>query len=917
MRPLKLEISAFGPFAEKQTIDFEQFGERGLYLITGATGAGKTSIFDAIAFALYGEPSGGGYRDAGTLRSTYAAANAVTKVKLDFVNDGKKYTVLRELRSTGQNASITYPDGTVKKVTIGREKKEKNKEIKEILGIDKEQFRQIEMIAQGKFQECLNADTKTRQEIFRRIFNTDIYNTFADKLKEYHKVCKNEAENTRQLIENRIRDIDFPEDDPRFAEPIKACEASEYSKAAELLSALTDEDERLRGVLKKELDEIAERGKELSVEKENARSKQNSEKELAAAETALELEKPEKLAAEKEYIAAKDEFERGGVELGARITTIQNTLGDYKAYDEAAITAKEYRSAAEKLEAENEKNKSELAKLSNNLSRLENEERSFESAGEKAANYANAIEKLKTRGKTLTALIEEKNALDELSARLEKARDAYFSARNKANELSARASLLQTQFNDEQAGILAERLVVGKRCPVCGMVYEENEHRARKPEHAPTAGEVKSANESAQAAQQKAAELSEKANNANGRLQSAIGAFKKNAEELLGEADLESAVEIAESKIYEINSELSDKTAKLNEERKNARRKKELSEEIPRMRKTRGLLENKIGETNARLAEMKTRSEEKTKSCAEMKKKLEFSDEKAARTEISSLEKRREELKKALGSAENKFNEHKDAAVKLTEKIQHLKKRISELGEINAENVERRAAALFEEKKQKELRYETVLNRVSRNKAVLNELCRAADEYPRQKRRFESVDKLCKTVAGDISRAEKLTLETFVQTYYFEKIIGHANNYLQKFSSGRYLFKRPDEAKNNRSKSGLELNVIDNANCTERPVSSLSGGESFIASLALALGLSEETQRSSGGVKLESMFIDEGFGTLDEKSLAAAMGALAELSGSGRIIGVISHVDEMKAEIDRKLIVEKDERGGSMVRSSL
>lgn len=918
MRPLKLEISAFGPYAAAQTIDFEPLGERGLYLITGETGAGKTTIFDAIAFALYGEPSGGGCRDVSTLRSTYAAANDVTKVKLDFVNDGKKYSVSRELRSTGQNAVITYPDGKTEKVTFGREKKEKNKEIKEILGIDKEQFRQIEMIAQGKFQECLNADTKTRQEIFRRLFNTDIYNTFTNKIKELHKTCKNDAENTRRLIESRVRDIDCPKDDPRFTEPIKACETAEYFKAAELLSALTDEDEQRLDALKKELTEIAERDKKLSIENENALSKRNAEKELSVAEAALENEENKKCAAEKEYISAKDAYERGVVEIGARITTIQNTLGDYKAYNEAIKSAKTCREEAEKLETENSKNNSALKSLSEKLSRLESEERSLESAGECAANFENAIEKLETQKKALIALVEEKNALDALSAELEKAQTVYLAASGEANKLSKQAALAQTRFNDEQAGILAERLVVGERCPVCGMIYEENEHRAHKPEQAPTASEVKTANETAQAAQKKADELSVKANRANGKLQSARETFEKNARELIGEPAAQNVVQNAENIISEIETELTDKTAKLNSERESALRKKELSEIVPKIRAELGALKKKIGETDVRLAELKTGYEEKTKSCAEMKRKLEFPDESSARAEISALEKRLSALKTAMNSAENKFAEHKDGTVKLTEKIRNLKKRISELGEINAEDIERRAKSLFEEKKEKELRHETVLNRVLRNKAVLNDIRRAANEYPKLKQRFESVDKLCKTVTGDISRSEKFTLETFVQTYYFEKIIGHANNCLQKFSSGRYLFKRPDETKDNRSKSGLELNVIDNANGTERPVSSLSGGESFIASLALALGLSEEAQCSSGGVKLESMFIDEGFGTLDEKVLAVAMSALTELSGGGRIISVISHIEEMKSEIDRKLIVEKDAlNGGSKVRAIL
>ncbi|MDE6030098.1 MAG: SMC family ATPase, partial [Oscillospiraceae bacterium] len=313
MRPTKLTLTAFGPYAAEQTIDFDALGESGLYLITGDTGAGKTTIFDAITFALYGEPSGGGFRETGSLHSNYAEHSAPTRVTLEFVNDGKKYTVSREMKFkkvSGEEkfsqteALITYPDGSIKPITNGKSKDGKNREIRDILGIDKEQFCQIEMIAQGKFQEVLNAKTEKRQEIFRRIFKTDIYNTFTEKLNKYYSERRNEYTDAESKIDGHIAGIECGENSPHFEELENARDICDYSAVKSILKTLVDEDNSALDTLKAELEKIAEEEKKLAAEKQRESSKKADEAALEKEQGALKDKTAEKDRLDKAFMKA-------------------------------------------------------------------------------------------------------------------------------------------------------------------------------------------------------------------------------------------------------------------------------------------------------------------------------------------------------------------------------------------------------------------------------------------------------------------------------------------------------------------------------------------------------------------------------------------------------------------------------------
>ncbi|MCM1165773.1 MAG: SMC family ATPase [Lachnospiraceae bacterium] len=1041
MRPIKLIMSAFGPYAEEQTVDFGELGEHGLYLITGDTGAGKTSIFDAITFALYGEPSGGGYRARDTLHSSFAEHGAPTRVTLEFVNGGMKYAVFREMKfvsARGEEkfrqtqALLTYPDGSVK--SVSRE----NTEITDILGIDREQFRQIEMIAQGKFQEVLNADTKKRREIFRHIFKTDVYNDFGERLGAYGDMRERERLDAENALKSAVGRISCAEDSAYFGELCAARERFDYAAVREILLSIADENraevERLGG----ELEKLSEEERALAVEIEKASSKARDEAALKGEKSKLAIKREELETVGKAFLAAQERLldgKTGERALSARAATIESSLGKYAEYDGAKKAAGELSERARRLAAERDADVPRERALSEELERLAAENASLENAGADAAELRNAVGELNRRKSALGELLGELGELRKRDAELKNALEKYTAARDEANALGGAAAEKQTAFNDNRAGILAEGLVAGERCPVCGMVYEENPHRARKPASAPSEEEVEAAVKAAEGARGRASGLAaaaegarerreyvlesvsgkvsgllgeraiENAEGARGRaselaaaaegarerreyvlesvsgkvsellggcaIENADGARERASEltaaegarksreyvmesvsgkvsELLGGFAIENADEAREraselaaaaegarksceyvmesvsggfaienaeraalERLSEIDADIEKKAAELKRGEDGVRRRRELCALIPEKTGERDGLSKKIRETQTEIDRLEGEARAKSDVCAALKRDLEFGGEDEARAEIGRLNGRIEELKKAYADADAGVRA-RDGDIKWLEgSIGALEEKIAGYGELDVEGIAARAAELAERKRALEAERGEASAREVVNGGVLNDISALVDEYPALKRRAENAEALCRTVTGRLSGAEKFDLETFVQSYYFERVIGHANEHLRKFSGGRYLFKRPEEAKNRISKTGLELNVIDNINMSERPVSSLSGGESFIASLALALGLSDEVRSTAGGIRLESMFIDEGFGSLDDKTLRQAMAALEGLSDGERLIGVISHVAEMKNEIDRKIIVSRDGAGGS------
>ena len=918
MRPVKLIISAFGPYAKRTELNLDALGERGLYLITGDTGAGKTTLFDAITFALYGEPSGEN-RSASMLRSKYADDTVPTEVELTFLDKGREYVVRRnpnyrrrKLRGSGTteekaNAELHLPDGGV--VTGD---KDVTARITEILGVNKKQFCQIAMIAQGDFLKLLLADTKDRQNHFRAIFGTGIYQEFQEQLKAEALQTANERKVKKASAAQYVNDILCAADSPLTATLARA-------KAGELpagdtmvvLDALIAQDKERSESIKGEEAAVSKRVEEISgiltraAEQEKTRkSRQDAQEALAkkldeAKDLSVNLEAADKKAAEMQP-------------LEKEVSDIGHELPQYAALEDTRNTI---RGLEGKLRRERENQAGQqdaLTRLRDELQALKGEREALAGAGEARERLKGEANGLEDRLKRLNALNGDLAELSRKENALKAAQQRYLTAEARANGLEKQAEDMRRAFNREQAGIMAAQLAVGEPCPVCGSTHHPN--KARLSEDAPTEQAVKKAETEAKAAKEASRKESESAGRANGQAQTAREAAEARAKELLGDCAWEQVDQKLKAERAEAEKGLKDVRAKIQAEDNKLRRREQLDKQIPeqeRLEKQTGEALEAMARNISNYAGQLERLNEQLKAQAEA---LHYPGADAARARKTELERqiegakqRQAAAKKALEDCNGEINRQK-AVIEQADKLLAGAEPVDAAG-LGAEKdaLSGKLASIREQAAQARLRLQT-------NAGVRERLVTLSAALADLDERWQWMNALSNTANGKLSDKDKIMLETYVQTRYFDRILRRANVHLMRMSGGQYDLQRCRTADNLRSQSGLELEVVDHYNGTTRSVKTLSGGESFIASLSLALGLSEEVQMSSGGIRLDTLYVDEGFGSLDEEALQKAMHALNSLTEGNRLIGIISHVEELRRAIDRQIVVTKERTGGSSVR---
>ncbi|MBQ2903882.1 MAG: SMC family ATPase [Clostridia bacterium] len=921
MRPIKLVMSAFGPYAGRTEVEFEKLGTNGLYLITGDTGAGKTTIFDAIAYALYGEASGD-LRDSSMLRSKYAELDTPTEVELVFAYDGKEYTVKRNpeyerkakkgdgVTVQKAEAELYYPDGRV----IGKIK-DVNTAIVEIMGVDRNQFSQIAMIAQGDFRKLLVADTKERQEIFRKIFKTDYYRILQDKIKNEYSAVRNEYEAAQSSVKQYISDIQCDENDVLNIEATKARNGEMIVEdVVELISKILENDKKSESVTSEKISEIEKTLEEVTavLAKAEEYSKAQSELEKSKkthAELTVSFEEIKKaLEAEK---AKKPEHEK----LIKEISVID---AEIPKYDELEAKKSELQKLTKQLDESNKNLANYLdaeKKISEDIAKMKEEQKTLENAGANREKLLREKEQSENRKAALENLVKKLSAFDALTERYEQAKKAYLAATDKAESAKNLYEMNYRAFLNEQAGILAEDLAEGAPCPVCGST--NHPCLAEKSVTAPTESDVNKLKNEADKAGEYAAELSRRSGEIKGQVDSQTEELRKLISDLLNSCESGAAQATAKNIIAEIAVNLKVINEKISVEEKNAKRKAELDEMIPKA-------EERIRKAEAVIAECRQNISAFTASCTEIEKQckslsetLKFEGKADAVAKKKFLENTLSAMQKAFEDAEKNYAESEKEIVGLDAKIKQLKKQLSESDAIDIGAAEQKKSALTEEKISLTAVQRKIGIRIDANTKCLDNINKKSGELSEIEKRKISLNALNNTANGNISGKEKIMLETYIQMTYFDRIIARANTRFMKMSGGQYELKRSETADNNRSQSGLDLSVIDHYNGTERSVKTLSGGESFKASLSLALGLSDEIQSSAGGIKLDTMFVDEGFGSLDPESLSQAFRALADLSDGNRLVGIISHVADLKEKIDKQVIITKEKAGGSKIEISV
>lgn len=915
MRPIKLIMSAFGPYANEQEIDFDKLGKSGLYLITGETGAGKTTIFDAIKYALYGEASGSN-RETSMLRSKYANDSTPTEVELTFLNGGKKYIIKRnpeyerkKLRGDGftkqtAGAELILPDGKVE-TNIKRV----NELIIEILGIDNNQFSQIAMIAQGDFLKLLFADTSDRQKIFRNIFKTDIYQIFQEKVKKDFNEINNSRENAKRYVEQYITSI-VCSDNSEFYYDIEKAKNGEMLMLdkVDLINKILNEDEEKEKVLSKKIDNIENEIKTLTEIVSKAEEQNKARLSLEKAKNNLLQEEP-KLVQLKELLEIEKLKEPETQKLEKNITIIEEQLKDYDEFDKLGIKIKDNSKKLNECKVSEKENEEKISEYKDNIISYKNEIVSLENASENKLKYHAQFEKLTEKENEISEFVKDLSNLEKLEKDYKDAQKDYSISSELVIKHNEKAERMRLAFNDEQAGIMAENLADGEPCPVCGSCNHPN--KAIKSEKAPSEAEVKKAEEDAKKVQLKSNKKSLNCNEKKVLYDTSKKSLEAKLEKLFAFGNIENANENIHKELENLRLEKQALQLKIDEEDKKIKRKKQLSECVENTESKINLANELLSKLKSEISSYSTSISEQSEQQEKLLLKLKFESKESALLKKQEYEKQifqnREELNKAKYNydlCEKSISEFKAQIVQLNQ--------ILENAQVIDIEVKKQEQLTYNEEKAKLTKYSnTVIQRRINNSNALKNIEIKSLELALLDKKWEMLKSLSDTTGGTSNGKQKITLETYVQTAFFDKIIGRANVHLMKMSGNKYDLKRKYISDNMRGKSGLELNVIDHYNGTERSVKSLSGGESFIASLSLALGLSEEIQANAGGIKMDAMFVDEGFGSLDEDTLRQAMQALSSLSENNRLVGIISHVGELRSEIDKQIVVSKEKSGGS------
>lgn len=915
MRPITLTMSAFGPYAGKTVIELDKLGTNGLYLITGDTGAGKTTIFDAITYALYGEASGN-TRDVNMFRSKYAEPSTPTEVELTFEYAQKIYTVKRnpeydrpKARGEGYttekaNAELHYPDGRV--VT---KLKEVNKAIVDIMGIDRSQFTQIAMIAQGDFLKLLLASTEDRKKIFQKIFRTQCYYQLQERLKQQTGELAAEYDQTGSSIRQYINGIACHPDDVLMLEVDKAKKGElKNTEAVQLVEKLIDQDAAEQQKVLERIGKLDKQKQKIAAQLAVAENRKTTEEkqEKAKENLARETQRQKRLETEKNEAAAHQPEVQKAVEA---IAKLEAQLPEYAEMQKKQTERTGLQKALEEL-AQKIKTEEETAeKLARSIAEFKAEQASLQNAGAEQAAQRAEKERLAEQKKDLNALKNAYAAYQELEAKLKKAQADYAQKSENSGKKRKEYEHKNKLYLDAQAGILAETLTEGVPCPVCGSL--EHPHPAQKPENAPTKQELEICKAKAEEAEKATQEASSKASTCIGQVDAGRKTLQANGQKWLSTDAIEEIERLCCEKQQQTAAALQKAEQQMEKIEKQLGRKAELDKLIPQKE---GELEQcknrRVGYGNQQAGDgAKLQAAEKR--LQELAEKLSYPSEAEANQALQQLREQKEAWENAIKETKDAHDECAKNLAALKGALDNNQKILQGMEKVDVQAV---LAAQTEADKQKaawEAQKNEIGDRLAVNRPILENLQPQISQMEKTEKSLQCVQALSDTANGRLSGKEKIMLETYIQMTFFDRIIRRANVRLMVMSGGQYELKRRVNAENNRSQAGLELDVIDHSNGSERSVKTLSGGESFKASLALALGLSDEIQSSAGGIRLDTMFVDEGFGSLDEESLEQAVNALVGLTQGNRLVGIISHVSELKNRIDKQIVVTKEKSGGS------
>ena len=927
MKPLKLTMSAFGSYAGKNVIDFTG-QQQGIFLITGDTGAGKTTIFDAITYALYNQTSGG-ERNGNMMRSQYAQPETETYVELEFLYRGQTYRVRRnpdyKITKTLKNGKIreqkvphsvelTLPDGTV----FPEKKNATDAKIIEILGLTADQFSQIVMIAQGDFLKLLYTKSDERKMIFSKLFRTDIYWKIQENLRRKSmEMDERIQENDRAFEQEKSRIMPLPESEEipldelveRLRERLKDALKEQNLRRAnveELNKKITKYEEINK--LFVSLEKIRQTGKELEARQEESKERRQQIENARKADKVL--------VAEQQNLRQQQEVEQSAQAIAKMTETLANN-------QEMFETLKTQQQEAEA------KQKREAADIQKKMLALEQSFPSYEALQNARSEEQQAKKVWEDLGKTSEESFHKKEAgiaaLKEQQKRqeqvVEQTKKNWEQTSLSASESAKHYEHMYEAFLKEQAGILAENLSAGCPCPVCGSTIHPDP--AKLSDHAVTELEVEQAKKTRAAAEEKRdlayaafeAEKTEKQKLAQAvekeeadfvLAQTIAKQQRKEAEQNYASLQ-KTAEQIREKLVYPSLAEAKKQYAAMQKaleaaEQEIAKKRQKVSELAEAMNTLKGqkLAEEENQKTAKKLA-VKTEKE-----YAKLLEKSGFISEETYHLAILP--------ERSRSKLEREEKEYESQCLRQQSEQKLLEKQVSGKTYTDTTELNEQLKAEKQALKEAEKTYMELHTAYENDRSVLQNCAVYLEKGKKLESEDQVIKSLSKTANGRLSGSAKIDFETYIQRQYFKQIIHEANKRLLTMSNHQFILKLKEEANTGRkTNEGLDLSVYSLVTDSERDVKTLSGGESFLAALAMALGLSDIVERSAGAIHPDMMFIDEGFGSLDAQSRQQAIEVLAELAGDSRMVGIISHVTELKEQIDRKLVVSRTDKGSRAV----
>lgn len=926
MRPLKLSFESFNSYANNTSIDFEDFNSNGIFLITGPTGSGKTTIFDAIKYALYGEASGEDRKNISNF-SDFANPGAQSSVTFEFLHRGIKYRIER-ISSYQVSKKNKTPESDKKtpnkKTTVnfyqlidGEEKllasnaTKVNEEVQNLLGIDKNQFSQIVMIAQGDFSKILTAKGSDREILLRNIFNTEVYKQLQERLKTNTSQLEKEHEINLANAKNALQDINLNDQE-------QSDKVLEYLNNEKTILSHLDEIhtfiEEQNSALNKEANSLDSKTIKLSKRKDAltgylalVQSNQKIKDQISACNEYLDLHKP--ILDQKK--SAYDQAKKNEVEIEKLRSDITKLEEKIVRYDSASKQVESIELEISKLDSQLlehkrqigllEKKSAETQTLQNELKekkqRLEENSNKLTEIDRLISEIEQTVERKKNADAYLKELEEEQVALEELAVKYNHSKEAYQSAEQK--------------FNAAQAGILASKLIEGSPCPVCGSIHHPQ--IASLSNNVPSETKIKKLKDTMESIRQKKQKQSEVAATTKTKFDFENNEFDQSFTHVLSAVRLIDEfknVESFEELVYANEILIQQKSA------------------IESQNKEKEILESRINKTDIDLKNIEENKTETNNSIQELTDCLNLRNgallsikNSGDLIDIDKIKIRHENtvakweiLSNQLHQSKEEFDKESFEFENQKSFCQKLKNQIDNTLCIDPSNLEDQIHAIDIE--QQEIRNKiTEINRmININESPLNTIKRIYLDAITTEKKYNTTKTLHDFVSGASSNSEygRISLENYVQRIYLQRVIEAANDRLAIMTDSQFVLKTKGDKKFKKT-DYLDLEVTDLYTGKDRDVKSLSGGEKFMTSLALALGFSDVIQQDAGGIQLDSMFIDEGFGTLDSETLEQALRLLDQLStNSNTLVGIISHVEELKNRIPQQIVVSKDLSGSSL-----